>query len=53
MTSYFNAIVGFEYEIILLKFLPRPFSCGLQLSPFLYVLTVFLQMRAHEVLHKT
>ena len=32
---------------------PRSFSCNLQFSPFLYVLTVFLQMEAHDVLHET
>ena len=31
---------------------PRPFSCDLQSSPFLYVLTVFLQMEAYDVLHE-
>ena len=32
---------------------PRPFSCDLQSPPFLYVLTVLLQMNAHDVLHET
>ena len=29
------------------------FPVGSKLSPFLYVLTVFLQMNAHDILHKT
>ena len=29
------------------------FPVGSKLPPFLYVLTVFLQMEAHDVLHKT
>ena len=32
---------------------PSSLSVGLQSSPFLYILTIFLQMKAHDVLHKT
>ena len=32
---------------------PRPFPVGSKFPPFLYVLTIFLQMKAHDILHKT